>query len=108
MKSAFDAAHFIERLSVIPEEQWCTGVFYNKDTGQCCTFGHLGVREDTGWIGYSNEVDALHTLVVQYNEHTDKHFSISGINDNDFPEYSQPTPKQRVLAFLNDIKNSNV
>lgn len=51
-----------------------------------------------------NETTAL--LVNQVKEYSDKrreYLTIQDVNDGFFKAYSQPTPKQRVMALLDDM-----
>jgi hypothetical protein len=94
MKPTYDKQYFIDKFTAIPEDRWITKD-YADDAGRCCAFGHCGVRHMKPALGGGGEeADALAALL--------QHRTAS-INDGDTDEYQQPTPKQRILAALNDL-----
>lgn len=87
--------YFIGRFEAIPEEQWCIKE-PTDEAGRHDCWGHLGeVTLDTT----SDEAKALYILVA-------KHGSLTQANDG-VNGYVGNTPKQRVLNFLNAIKEKN-
>lgn len=80
---------FIAFFEAIPEDQWTDCGQFRDGQGRCCALGHLN-RE--GAIGLGS--------LPQYQA---SNLSIVSINDGDDENYKQPTPKQRVLAFLRDL-----
>lgn len=95
--------YFIEKFSSIPEEKWGTNKYFND--GKYCALGHCGCHEVVmpKTIYGSDKITAeghhltqlfLNTLTV----------SPITINDGNWERYPQPTPKQRILAALYDIK----
>ena len=102
-----DDKHFLKWAiafyEAIPDERWCCGhyVRWFGPMEQNCSLGHLGVRASEeiqlGFLGAEdgNAVAAKLCIV------TDQ--EIAAINDGKRAEYPQPTPKARVLAFLQDL-----
>lgn len=85
----YDVDYFINKFSSIPEEKWCTDKFTDHD--KCyCALGFCGETDRS----HTEESEALILLIM----------NIVPINDGGHPIYQQPTPKQRVLAALNDLK----
>lgn len=89
--------HFIKKFEAIPEENWTTGKFINA-SGQKCALGHCMVDDKL----LSPEFHALREIFC-----SDKFVigtNIGDINDGNDDLFQQSTPKQRVLAALNDVK----
>lgn len=91
-------------LSKIPENKWITEK-YGNGTG-CCAIGHYhriveGLKykdiPNLNVIGINEEAGNLNCMASP---------SLASINDGTNLNYKQPTPKQRVIAFLNDVINS--
>lgn len=87
----YDVDYFINKFEAIPEEEWGTGT-YNNLEGQKCAYGHCGAPYNT------EETEALDKIRGPGN------WAIATINDGKCPLYNQDTPKQRILAALNDLK----
>ncbi len=81
---------YIAFFRAIPEERWICDNF--EHAGRCCAYGHLGNR----WDVASEAGLRLRDLCKQ---------PVDCINDGDDPNYQQPTPKQRVLAYLCDVRD---
>jgi hypothetical protein len=117
MEQTFDVDFFINFFEPIPEENWCTGRFIS-DAGACCANGHIGVTMDNqerAILGQIEIAKQLQILLSPINlttwcmgfEIMDEGFysvKAAGINNGKAQEYQQPTPKQRILAALYDIK----
>ena len=90
----YNADFFIEGFTDIPDKFWCTGV---DDNGKWkfCALGHLGIP--------SPEAKALSYLLIK--AVGDGAFPI---NDGLVKKYSQPTPKARILAALEDAKKKGL
>lgn len=99
MTTQYDVDYFIRKFEAIPDERWCE---YDVDVegAQHCVLGHCGVRcRDDGHYTETRISKALERLCQsQLGEAPDY------INDGCDPRYPQPTPKQRILAALADIK----
>jgi hypothetical protein len=87
--TVYNAQYFIDKFSTIPEEKWCTGKFEDEH-GRHCALGHCGARKS---FVRTEEANALSALIWPMS-----------INDGDADDYQQPTPKQRILAALEDAK----
>lgn len=96
----YDVDYFIKKFSAIPENKWTTQ-FYNividGEKVSSCALGHCGASDD--FLDMGNEADALWSIVMENTK-----LSTHKINDGDCRQYQQPTPKQRILAALYDIK----
>ena len=106
-KIIYDCSYFIRKFEAIPEEKWIIGN-QQDDFGRHCAFGHClpkeaekfgtkfskegycGTRTDEG-IALTNLFNVIGRWPVYINNWPDQ-------------EYPQPTPKQRILAALYDIK----
>jgi hypothetical protein len=117
--------YFIQKFEAIPEDKWTTGTFMNTVLKNRCALGHTlsantillldkyGVNESGGCNYPISEKDKApggifheaYCLSILFNE--------SGrigsemvivINNGADPRYKQPTPQQRILAALHDIK----
>lgn len=87
----YDVDYFIAKFEAIPEEKWCKYCYTDGD--RHCALGHCGVSPGSG---AGDEAMALYTIFSP--------LSVTAINDADYHPYTQPTPKQRILAALRDIK----
>lgn len=84
---------YISFYAAIPEEKWTTGDFVDG-FGRCCALGHLGFRNCT-------ESPVMHSEFFRR-----YHVQLPMVNDGFVEPYNhQPTPKQRVLAYLRDLKS---
>jgi hypothetical protein len=101
MENKFTVDYFIKKFEAIPEEKWCT---YNRINHhfQRCAHGHCYIGDPDNSIAdenINNEEMGLIDLAT--------HLCLRGfatINNGEHPSYPQPTPKQRILAALYDIK----
>lgn len=97
----YDIDHYINKFEAIPEEQWCS--WFQKMDGQRCALGHCISPVNLGrWHAnhatlVEPEAQALYSL---------SHGMIAMVNNGEDPAYQQPTEKQRVLAFLHDLKSA--
>jgi hypothetical protein len=94
----YDAIYFINKFSKITDELWGMG-FYNQD-GVCCALGHCGVTD-----GYSPSNDSFHTPEADALRGLFGIGAVDYINDGLDNRYPQSTPKARILAALEDVKN---
>lgn len=100
--------YFINKFEAIPEELFFEGRFIEGD--KKCSAGHCGTNDENF---HNNELPlethALISLLKPFKVECDYYRSdlmktIAAINDGTNPNYQQPTPKQRILAALYDIK----
>lgn len=88
--------YFIKKFEAIPDNKWVTGHFMQED-GKRCAIGHC--------VGPENQLPAL---IMLFNNNITA--SVVQVNDmgrayhNGPILYPQPTPKERILAALYDIK----
>jgi hypothetical protein len=103
----YDANYFINKFEAIPEDKWITGNYGTED--RHCALGHCGVsrvfNNNNVKIDFhaTSEGSALWCLFNR--THVS---SVIGINDGRHPDYQQPTPKQRILAALYDIRENTI
>lgn len=94
----YDVDYFIDKFQRIPEELWITGSYCGDGRG--CAFVHCGIDWRKGIVNPGKpEAQALCDLFSVALEQ-----SVITINDGADSRYQQPTPKQRILAALRDIK----
>lgn len=79
--------YFISKFEAIPEDKWCVD-FTEDYNGNRCALGHCGGIN-------THESNILRSILCM---------PVSFLNDGLKPEYPQPTPKQRILAALYDIR----
>lgn len=103
----YSVDHFISKFLAIPEEMWGEGMFGKEKK---CAAGHCGIRHESDFNANS-EAKALVDLFLTLNIKSHGHFyknilfdTVVAVNDGHAVNYPQPTPKQRILAALYDIK----
>jgi hypothetical protein len=115
----YDLDYFIKFFEKIPSGEWCRGNLINA-VGQCCSLGHLGVREGRSCGGrlewQENEKSlALAELIRTY-------FKLEDISDFEIVYYindkvsllpvplqelvTSTCPKTNILNVLNYMKNN--
>lgn len=107
--------YFIKKFEAIPEDRWTTCELHMDD--KKCVAGHCGITEvnlrcseggsSEVFVGRSQAVimaTALANILAPLTMYTNKYEIIWNLNDGFYIEYQQPTPKQRILAALYDIK----
>lgn len=104
--------YFINKFEAIPEERWTECYF--SDGSKCCANGHCGIRssnQSTEEALTLREVFKNLFVTVASGEKFwepayQDGFSLvaANVNDGRTAQYQQPTPKQRILAALYDIK----
>jgi hypothetical protein len=87
----YTVSYFIEKFSAIPEEIWLINEY--ERNGSKCAFGHCGMRDNNSLQSIPEAAAFVKILQMA-----------AVINDGESSEYQQPTPKQRILAALYDIK----
>lgn len=91
----YNVDYFIAKFSAIPEEKWFIGDYHSND-GKSCALGHCNHHHERPNI----EGVKLHELFKELYGF----IQVADVNDGKREEYKQPTPKQRILAALYDIK----
>lgn len=95
MNTQFTVDYFLKKFSAIPEEFW-TGNGNYFEGNKRCAFGHCERLTDH-WNEESTALNKLFRLLPF-------RAVVICINDGEDDKYKQPTPKQRILAALRDIK----
>lgn len=96
--------YFIQKFEAIPEDLFCIG--RRSIDEQRCVLGWCypskedALRSQEEMFFKSDEDISLTDLILTINGRCRP----AGINNGIYPEYQQPTPKQRILAALYDIK----
>jgi len=93
----YNVDYFINKFEAIPENEWHTGHYSNYDNTAHCALGHCGE-------GIHKTKESKHLSILIRTNLDDRHFAVPNINDGENEKYQQPTPKQRILAALYDIK----
>ncbi len=88
--------YFIEKFSAIPETKWCINRREN-DLGQRCAHGHC-------YSGSVGENGSVEKALSKLSKELGYKVGLAPINNGDDERYQQPTPKQRIMAALYDIK----
>lgn len=99
----YDAAYFIAKFEAIPEDCWTTEKF-SDGTGRCCAYGHLGARKGKPMMAIP-DCEGLLDLSIGV---TKSIGTVVSANDGTTRRYPQPTPKQRVLAWLRDAQEAGL
>lgn len=84
----------IRYMESTSEDSWCTEVVRQAE-GANCFFGHLSA--------YDKTENAHGELWEWFEETWGTTFYVFPINDGTNPDYPQATPKQRILAYLNNL-----
>ena len=102
----YDVDYFLKKFEAIPDDLWLIGTFQRTDEAgviRRCALGHCGGDGDGKYPEMTNEYIALKRIFT-YADFLGKAFYVTTINDGNDPRFQQPTPKARVLAALNHIK----
>lgn len=97
----YDVDYFIKKYKSIPEEKWCIESRLTED-GRRCAHGHCYIGE-ADFLAQNKEENALIEIAENYKSITGG-VGFATINNGWDEKYKQPTPKQRILAALYDIK----
>ena len=93
--SAYTVDYFIEKFEEIPEHMWIIRTFRDPFC-RCCAYGFCGVGESSKTTEEAKQLQKLFS---------EEMLLVTTINDCETQQFPQPTPKQRILAALNYIKN---
>lgn len=109
----YDVNYFIAKFEAIPEEEFITQDlkdFFNRK----CAYGHCGVDTSAD----SATIESLHLsnifghIYISDDNPFFYYFGLSWkvikVNDGGDDGYKQPTPKQRILAALYDIRDKEL
>lgn len=92
MKQEYTVDYFIKKFEAIPEYKWLLCLMYDSFGNHCAE----------GWAIEFGGEECKDSLQELFNEIGIEYASC--VNNEQYGIYSQPTPKQRVLAALYDIK----
>ena len=85
----YNIDYFINKFKAIPEDRWCVRALH--DNGRACALGHC---LEVGHIFSQECSEFIRVFGV----------GAPSVNNGYDQRYQQPTPKQRILAALYDIK----
>lgn len=91
---------FIPYLEATEEESWIDVVFANADTSKRCVIWHL-----IGFTGCDYPENKFGSNNLDWYDANVCFIQRAGceVNDGNHPDYSQPTPKQRSIAYLKNL-----
>lgn len=105
----YDIDYFIKKFEAIPEEKWITDLQLDQD-GNSCALGWCMTEEDrvhslqnwsyvAHWSGHETEEGKVlwENILPR---------AVTLINNGQDTRYQQATPKQRILAALQDAKRN--
>ncbi len=101
--------YFIDKFEKIPEKDWTIGIQQNG-YGQRCAFGHcmpieLKINGNMSCTGFGDDTEEGIALIRVFRPIKSQDWtSVALVNNGEHLLYRQPTPKQRILAALYDIK----
>lgn len=99
----YDVDYFLNKFQAIPEVRWTTGKFVRGN--KRCAGGHCGMGKQPKQTEEYTHLERLFALLSVSSVTAEKMYCIvPHINDGQTNEYQQPTPKQRIMAALYDIK----
>lgn len=103
--------YFIAKFSAIPDDKWNNYIQYDDNTKIRCAFGLCGIIKPIRRYGEltvdgtnTDEGKALINIFLAIGWDIESGKWVTDINNGYCKEYPQPTPKQRILAALHDIK----
>jgi hypothetical protein len=96
---AQEALRLLEKVS---EEEFITDIF-TDEVNKCCAIGHIQRLKSSNTKDYNmdNCKDSHISSIRMESEAFGK--SIAKVNNMKFRKYQQETPKERVIALLNDM-----
>lgn len=94
MKSIQEIIDYMEATS---EDSWGVDVVRSKDGSKNCFFGHL--------FNMGKDQEESNELWGLFEELYATTYMIYPVNDGENPYYQQATPKQRVIAYLKDLRD---
>jgi hypothetical protein len=104
--SAYTVDYFIETLSAIEEQKWCCDTQLNE-SGQRCAYGHCrasGLEVEDAFEELDHRFTAKLKLTWIGKDVHQQSSKLADINNGYYKEYQQPSPKQRTITALKDIK----
>ena len=103
----YNVDYFIGKFSATVESSWNEG-FQNKNDGTHCALGHCDDFSMQNTLGDVLKPIQITITKSMYGNDYGKvvlgALKVAAINNGETAEYQQPTPKQRILAALQDVK----
>lgn len=93
-KAIDDLSSFIQYCQNTEEDEWAVDVVRTKD-GKNCLFGHL-----VNWYYGKDYEGSISPIWDMFEATWSTTFAVYPVNDGHNPNYQQPTPKQRCVAYL--------
>ncbi len=99
----FDIQDLIDYLEKTKEEAWITDVV-RKDDGRGCVMSHIfdfgggDKRDESGFTTGGQAWDLFEAIWATT-------YMIYPVNDGENAKYQQPTPKQRCIAYIKDLRD---
>lgn len=98
--------YFIQKFEKL--NNWCIGI-RTDEYGNHCALGHCSPNNYGSWDDETPESGALSKLffdnkIFYPGYDVEVVHGVAAVNNGTHPKYQQPTPKQRILAALQDIK----
>lgn len=95
----YNVDYFIKKFKSIPANNWCSERLYDKNKIKFCVLGHCGVKygNSTDYV-YTREAEALYGILD----------NVVLINDGRHDLFKEKTPKKRILAALNYVKQKRI
>lgn len=104
----YDVDYFIQKFEAIPEDLWCMGTLTLGD--KHCALGHCGVRNiQTEGSEALLSIFAEASTILKEKGVIKWHLHVAGVNDGGTwatTLFKQNTPRERILAALNYIKDN--
>lgn len=99
----YDVDFYIKFFSGIPEDKWAEFERVTSD-GRRCAHGHCSTSHDNFVSTTTPREKGLCDIAIKHLHR----YGIAQINNGCHSDYVQSTPKQRVIAFLNDVKDKEL
>lgn len=103
----YTADYFIQKFGHISPSFWNEG-FQNKPDGTHCALGHCNDEQEQFVL--ARVLNPIKITITE-SKYGNKYYGIvegvlkvAAINNGETFEYQQPTPKERILAALQDVK----
>ena len=86
----------MERLGATVDDEWLIDRVRSKDQSRNCCLGHVFAMG-------GNDLKLANDWWNWFEEAIATEYMIFPINDGTHADYQQPTPKARILAYLQDV-----
>ncbi|MFE6967172.1 hypothetical protein ACFVAJ_18810 [Agromyces sp. NPDC057679] len=89
----------IDYMEATDAESWCVDVVRTEDGAGNCFFGHL--------FGMGRDQQESNLLWEWFEECWSTTYAVYPVNDGKNPEYQQPNPRDRVVAYLRALRDGD-